>query len=129
MPRTTTRTKAVYTPIPIAIYHPPLRTSWLVPTKYFCFGSQKTEFLCRKNGFKFFSKIQNSDFCQKWEIFFRFLHRSLAKLRRTAKRPTVLSSLLKMLTILITLRKIYFLANILIFCRGCITFFRKMAKN
>jgi len=33
-----------------------------------------------------------------------------------------------MLTILITFWKIYFLTNFLNFCRGFITFFRKMAK-
>jgi len=52
--------------------------------------------------------------------------RSSAKSRRTDKRPTALSSLLNMLTILITFRKIYFLTNFLIFCY--ITFLRKMAK-
>jgi len=36
----------------------------------------------------------------------------------TAKRPTVLSSLLQMLSIHITLRKIYFLTQFLIFCKG-----------
>jgi len=34
-----------------------------------------------------------------------------------------------MLTILITFRKIYFLTNLLNFCRGYITFFRKMANK
>jgi len=82
-----------------------------------------------KKGVQNLSKIQNSDFCQKCETFFRIFHCSLANLKRTAKRPTVLSSLLKMLTILITFRKIYFLNNFFIFCRGCITFFRKMAEN
>jgi len=81
-----------------------------------------------KKGLEFLSKIQNSDFCQKFEIFFRFFHRSSAKSRRTAKRPTVLNSLLNMLTILITFWKIYFLTNFLNFCRGFITFLRKMAK-
>jgi len=33
-----------------------------------------------------------------------------------------------MLTILITFRKIYFLTNFVDFCRGDITFLRKMAK-
>jgi len=55
--------------------------------KYFCFGSQKTEFLCRKKGSNFF-----------------------------------VSSLLKMLTILIIFRKICFLTNFLTF------FFEKWQK-
>jgi len=38
-----------------------------------------------EKGLKFLSKIQNSHFCEKFEIFFRFFHRSLAKSRRTAK--------------------------------------------
>jgi len=75
------------------------------------------------------SKIQNSDFCKKFEIFFRFFHRSSAKSRRTAKRPTVLNSLLNMLTILITFWKIYFLTNFLNFCSGLGHFFAKNVKN
>jgi len=71
-----------------------------------------------KNRAKIFVKNGDSDYCQKCEIFFRFFNRSLAKSRRTAKRPTVLSSLLDMLTITITLRKIYFAANFRIFCKG-----------
>jgi len=82
-----------------------------------------------KKGFKFLSKIANSDFCQKCEILFRFFYRSLVKSRRTAKRPTVLSSLLDMLTIPITLRKIFFFTNFLIFCKGVYRLFlRKMSK-
>jgi len=77
-----------------------------------------------RNRVKIFVKNKNSDFCQKCEIFFRFFNRSLAKSRRTAKRPTVLSSLLDMLTITITLGEIYFLANFRIFCTSSI-----FAKN
>jgi len=70
-----------------------------------------------------------SDFCQKCETFFRFFNRSLVKSRRTAKRPTVLSSLLDLLTIPITLREIYFLTNSSIFCKGVHhLFLRKMEK-
>jgi len=48
---------------------------------------------------------------------------------RTAKRPTVLSSLLSMLTILIIFRKIYFSNNFRIFCKGLHhLFLRKMSK-
>jgi len=81
-----------------------------------------------KKGLTFVSKIQSSDFCQKFDFFFRFFHRSSDKSRRKPKRPTALGSLLNMLTILITFRKIYFLTNFLNFCRGCITFLREMAK-
>jgi len=49
--------------------------------------------------------------------------RSLAKSRRTAKRPTVLESLLYLLTMPIILRNIYFLTHFRIFYRGCIVFF------
>jgi len=84
----------------------------------------------------FYGEKKSSNFCRKFEIlifnknatFFRFFHSSSTKIRRTAKRPTVLSSLLNMLTILITFRKIYFLTKFIIFCRGCITFLRKMEK-
>jgi len=82
-----------------------------------------------KKGLTFLSKIQTSDFCQKFDIFFWFFHRSSAKSRRTDKRPTVLKSLLNMLTILITFWKIYFLTNFLNFCKGYITFFSKNGKN
>jgi len=63
-------------------------------------AAKKGHFYGEKRG-KILSKIQNSDFCQKFYIFFRFFHRSSAKSKRTAKRPTVLSSLLNMLTILL----------------------------
>jgi len=53
-----------------------------------------------KKGLPFLSKIQNSNFCQKFDIFIRFFHRSSAKSRRTAKRPTVLNSLLNMLELI-----------------------------
>jgi len=39
-----------------------------------------------KKGLKFLSKIQNSHFCKKFDIFFRFFHRSSAKSRRTGQR-------------------------------------------
>jgi len=83
-----------------------------------------------KKGFKFFPKIQDSDFCQKCDIFVRFFYRSSAKSRRTAKRPTVLCSLLNMLTIRINLRKINFLTNFRFFCKGVhrLFFLRKMSK-
>jgi len=45
-------------------------------------------------------------------------NRNLANSRRTAKRPTVLNSFLNMLTIPITLRKIYFLTSFRIFGKG-----------
>jgi len=54
--------------------------------------------------------------------------RSLAKSRRTAKRPTVLSSVRPMLTIIITLGKNYFLTNFRIFCKGHHLFLRKLVK-
>jgi len=89
----------------------------------------KNRFFLAKKGFTFLSKIQNSDFCQKCEIFFWFFHRSSANSRRTAKRPTVLSSLLNMLTILISFTKIYFLTNFCNFCKGLHhIFLRKMGK-
>jgi len=87
------------------------------------------KFLWQKRGLTFFVKNGNSDFCQKCEILFRFFNRSLAKSRRTAKRPTVLSSWLDLLTIPITLREIYFLTNSSIFCKGVHhLFLRKMEK-
>jgi len=61
--------------------------------------------------FRFWSKIRDSDFSQKYDFSFQFFSRSLVKSRRTAKRPTVLNRLLPLLTIPITLRKIYFLTN------------------
>jgi len=79
---------------------------------------RKNRIFMAKKGFKFLSKIQNSDFWQKCDIFFRFFYRSSAKSRRTAIRPTALSSLLNMLTILIIFIKIYFLTNFFIFCKG-----------
>jgi len=82
----------------------------------------ETEFWGRTNGLRFFSKAQEEDFSQKFDFSFRFFNRSLAKLRRTPKRPTVLSSLLNMLTNSITLRKIYFLTKFWLF-------FAKNGKN
>jgi len=55
---------------------------------------------------------QDSDFCQKYDFSLQFFNRSFAKSRRTAKRPTVLNSLLNMLTILITFKKNYFLKKL-----------------
>jgi len=63
---------------------------------YFCYGSQKTEF------------IQNSDFVQKCDIFFGFF--ISAKSRRTAKRPKF-EQLASIVSTPIILRKIYFLIN------------------
>jgi len=82
-----------------------------------------------KKGFTFFSKIRYSDFSQNCDFSFQFLNRSSAKSRRTAKKPTVLNSLLNMLTIPITLRNIYFLTNFRFFCKGMHRLFlRKMSK-
>jgi len=81
------------------------------------------KFLERKNAIPIQSKIQDSDFSQKYD-FFQFFNRSLVKTRRTAERPTVLKSLLPMLTIPITLRKIYFFTHFRIFC--IVFFLRKM---
>jgi len=97
---------------------------WLL----FLFWQPKNWVFIGKNRVKIFVKYDDSDFCQKCEIFFWFFNRSLAKSRRTAKRLTVLSSLLDMLTITITLRKIYFLANFRIFC-NIIYFCKKFQKN
>jgi len=55
---------------------------------------------------------------------------SLAKSRRTAKRPTVLSSLLQLLAIPITLKKIYFLNSFRNFCKVCTSsFLAKIEEN
>jgi len=98
-------------------------------TYIFVMAAKKPHFFGEKKGFKIFSKIRNSDFCQKCDIFFRFFHRSLAKSRRTAKIPTVLSSLHNMLTILITFIKINFLTSFRIFGKGVYRlFFRKKSK-
>jgi len=56
-------------------------------------------------------------------FFMRFFNRSLVKSRRTAKGPTVLSSLLPKLTNPISLNKIYFLTNFRIFYGVGIMFF------
>jgi len=78
------------------------------------------------------AKKWDSDFDQNYEIqilvknsifFSPFFSRSLTNLRHTAKIPTVLNSLLEMLTIPIILRKIYFLTHFRIFYRGCLCFF------
>jgi len=68
-------------------------------------------------GFRVWSKIL---------ILWRFFSRSSAKSRGTTKRPTVLSSLLQMLSIRVTLRNIYFLTHFRIFFHH--DFLRKMAK-
>jgi len=78
-------------------------------------------FMAKKLGPDFFSKMQYSNFIQRCDFSFRFFNRSLAKSRRTAKRSTVLSRLLNILTNSIILRKIYFLSNFRMF------FLRKMA--
>jgi len=84
------------------------------------FGEKRVQIFVKNKKFRFLLKMRN---------FFRFLHRSSAKLKRTAKRPTVLSSLLNMLTILITFMRIYFLTNFRIFCKGVHRLFlRKMSK-
>jgi len=54
----------------------------------------------------FKSKKKDSDFSQKYDFSLRFFNHSLGKSRRTAKRSTVLSSLLQMLTITTTSGKI-----------------------
>jgi len=78
------------------------------------------------------AKKWDSDFGQKYKIHFlvkkndfsfQFFNRSLVKSRRSAKKPTVLSSLLAMLTIPIILRNINFLTHFRIYHRGCIVFF------
>jgi len=83
------------------------------------YGSQNTVFFYGQNsGFRFYSKNPN---------FQRFFRRSFVKSRRKNKRPTVLSSLLLMLTIPITLRNIYFLTHFRIFCHH--HFLEKFSKN
>jgi len=72
-------------------------------------------------------KIEIQIFCQKMFFFWRFFDRSLAKSRRTAKRQTVLSSFRPMLTILITLGKIYFLTNFRLFYS--LSIFATIGKN
>jgi len=85
---------------------------WLIfllwhPKNWIFMAKKRWTFLSKKTKFRFLSKF---------DIFFLFFHRSSAKSRRTAKRPTVLDSLLNMLTILITFWKIYFLTNFVNFC-------------
>jgi len=63
----------------------------------------------------------NFRFLSKMQHFFRFFPCSTAKSRRRAERPTVLSSLLNILTILIIFIKNFFFTNFL-------DFLRKMAK-
>jgi len=70
---------------------------------HLCYGSQKTDFLWRfcygsqktilygEKRLKFLSKIKIR-FFSKIDIFLWFFHRSFTKSRRTAKKPTVLSS-------------------------------------
>jgi len=64
---------------------------------------------------------------QKYDFSLKFFNCSLVKSRRTAIRPTVLNSLLPMLTIPITLSKIYFLTKFRIFCKTMHPFF--LRKN
>jgi len=71
----------------------------------------------------------DSDFSQKYSFLRRFFDRSFAKLRHTAKRPTVLSSYQRKLTISITFRKINFFTNFRIFCKGLLTFFWKKCQK
>jgi len=71
-----------------------------------------------KKGLKLLSKIQSSDFCQKFDFFFRFFHRSSDKSRRKPKRPTALEQLAKYANDPYHFTKIYFLTNFLNFCRG-----------
>jgi len=40
-------------------------------------------------GFRFWSKLPDADFSQKYAFSFQFFNRILAKSRRTAERPTV----------------------------------------
>jgi len=102
--------------------------TFLVLTYIFILASKKLSFYGKKKGFNFCENWRFR-FLSKMRIFFRFFNRSLAKSRRKAKIPTVLSSLLDMLTITITLRKIYFLANFRFFCKGLHhLFLRKMKK-
>jgi len=84
---------------------------------YLQFGSRNTDFIGRK--------IEVQNFVRKYSFFLGFFNCSFAKLRRTAKRPTVLSSWLPMLTIPITLSKIYFLTNFRIFYQ---VFLKKIGK-
>jgi len=85
--------------------------TFLILTYTFLLAAKKTEFFLSKKRVEVVVKNAKLRFLSKMRNFFRFFHRSSAKLRRTAKRPIVLSSLLKMLTILIIPRKIYFLTN------------------
>jgi len=55
---------------------------------------------------------------QKCDFSSRFFNRSLAKIRRTPNRPTVMENLLNMLTTPITFKKIYFLTKLQICCKG-----------
>jgi len=57
-------------------------------------AAKKLKFYGEKMGFGFWSKIRDSHFIQKYDFSFQFFNRSLAKSRRTAKKPTVLNSLL-----------------------------------
>jgi len=98
---------------------------WLL----FLFWQPKNWVFLAKKGLQFLWKMRDLNFCQKWDIFFRFFNRSLAKSRRTSKRPTVLISWLEMLTIPITLREIYFLTNSSIFCKGVLIYFFEKWKK
>jgi len=88
--------------------------TFLILTYIFDMATEKRNFYGEKR-VPILAKIQDSDFCQKYDIFVRFFYRRSAKSRRTAKGPTVLSNLLNMLTIRINLRKIYFLNNLFFF--------------
>jgi len=63
----------------------------------------------------------------KKTLFLRVFNHNSAKLSRTAKKPTVLGSLLLVLTIRIHFRTIYFLTNFRIFYTSSI-FAKKKTK-
>jgi len=68
--------------------------TFLAPTYNFVTAAKKLNFFDEKKGSNFCQKYEVQIFVKNVKFFFRFFHRSSAKLRRTAKRPTVLSSLL-----------------------------------
>jgi len=82
----------------------------------------------KKNTPFFKAEKLNSNDIQKCSFSQQFFNRSLVKSRRTAKRPTVLSSLLLELTIPTTIRKTNFLTNFRIFYKGSL-FLQKNGKN
>jgi len=83
------------------------------------------EFLGRKNGLQVFVKITKIKFFENAT----FTSGSLAKSRRTAKIPTILSSLLQLLSIPITTYNLFFLPVFEIFVRGYFMFFSKNGKT